>query len=139
MGTSHVDDQLEQARSIGSAHDIDPSGPSVTSWEAYLAWVTPRWDALLASHPAEPAVQDFLERNPAYLPGVNQYGSGHHSPHGGVVLTQPQLKGLRQNRLPDFMWIGATSDLVTPVLIEIEKPGKKWFNSKRECLASDDA
>ncbi|WP_404316511.1 Shedu anti-phage system protein SduA domain-containing protein [Prescottella equi] len=106
-------------------------------WDQYEAEVASEWQALLASDPVESLVQKFLERNPAYLPGVDQYGSGHQSPQGGVLFTQPLLKGLHRDKCPDFMWIGTTSEVVTPVLIEIERPGKKWFTQVGQELTSE--
>src|SRR5262245_28800701 len=102
--------------------DLDPSRPPPIPWPDYVEWIQPRWDALLAGDPHEREIQEFLERNPAYVPGANRYGSGHHSPHADALFAQPNLKGIRRDRRPDFMWIGATSGSVTPVLIEITRP-----------------
>jgi hypothetical protein len=100
------------------------------AWTQYEEDTTARWKALLASDPAEDMVQEFLEWNPGLLPGVNEYNTGHHNPLGGVLYSQPRLQNLSKDRRPDFMWLGKTSDSLTPVLIEIEAPGRRWFTSK---------
>ncbi len=37
------------------------------------------------------------------------------------------LKGAGRDFSPDFMWVTRSSGLITPILIEIEKPFKRWF------------
>jgi hypothetical protein len=44
----------------------------------------------------------------------------------GLLWSQPQLKGY-DGRIPDFMWISRNSDIIRPVLIEIEAPGKPLY------------
>lgn len=116
--------------SVSIEPDLAPERPAPVLWEEYQAQAVREWQDLLGSDPAEDRVQSFFEQNPAFLPGVNQYGSGHHSPHGGVLYTQPRLKGLHRDKIPDFMWIGANSARVTPVVIEIERPEKRWFTTR---------
>ena len=45
------------------------------------------------------------------------------------VFRQPPLQGLDRDRRPDFMWITRATSQITPICIEIEKPGKEWFKS----------
>jgi hypothetical protein len=43
------------------------------------------------------------------------------------VFREAPLKGLARDKYPDFMWITRSTDLVTPICIELERPGKRWF------------
>lgn len=115
--------------------DLDPARAQPMSWKDYQKQVNSSWNDLLSSDPNEPAVQYFLEQNPSFLPGVNEYGTGHHNPVGGVLYSQPPLRNLGPDRIPDFMWIGKTSEEVTPVFIEIEPPSKPWFTKKGNLTA----
>jgi len=109
--------------------DHDPSRPQPPSWQEYVDWLMPRWDALLASDPAESTVQVFLEKHPCLLPGAHgDVGpGGHHGPVLGGVFAEPSLQGLNKDRRPNFMWITRSTSLITPICIEIERPGKHWF------------
>ena len=51
-----------------------------------------------------------------------------HLPFPHAVISQPRLQGVGA-RQPDFMWLGTNSMEFVPVLIEIEKPSKRWFNA----------
>lgn len=109
--------------------DRDPTRPAPTTWDEYVDWLMPRWHDLLASDPTELAVQQFLEQNPALLPGSDgDIGpGGHHGPHLDAVFREPLLKGLNRDQRPDFMWITRSTSLITPICIEIERPAKRWF------------
>ena len=110
--------------------NLDSTRPSPIAWDRYRDEATKNWNELLAKDPVEERVQKFLEENPSFVPGAaGAYNTGHHSPMGGVLYTQPELRGLGRTKVPDFMWVSKTSNVITPVLIEIEKPGKRWFNS----------
>lgn len=87
------------------------------------------WRNLLDGEADEAAVQDFLERHPALLPGgAGDIGpGGHHGPLFGCVFRQPPLKGLDSDRVPDFMWVTRSTVDITPICIEIERPSKRWF------------
>jgi hypothetical protein len=52
---------------------------------------------------------------------------GHHGSVMGAVFRQPDLVGGGRVFQPDFMWVTRSTSLVTPILIEIEKPSKRWF------------
>ncbi|MHB8794825.1 MAG: Shedu immune nuclease family protein [Candidatus Nanopelagicales bacterium] len=106
-------------------------------WDVYETWLTAEWSALLSSEPDEPAVQEFLTHNPSLLPGVGVDGAGHHGPHLSAVFSQPQLQGIGKNRTPDFMWVTANSAEVVPVLIEIERPDKRYFNSSDGSVSAE--
>ncbi|RLK52725.1 uncharacterized protein DUF4263 [Microbacterium telephonicum] len=87
------------------------------------------WRALLASSPAEEAVQKWLEFHPSFIPGGSgDVGpGGHHGSEMGAVVREAPLHGLGKQRRPDFMWVTRSSGLITPILIEIEKPDRRWF------------
>ncbi|MDY0912409.1 Shedu anti-phage system protein SduA domain-containing protein [Rathayibacter festucae] len=122
---------------LSNSHDplIDPSNPQPTAWTVYETNLRTRWSELLETESSEEETQRFLEWNPSLVPGVNEYNTGHHSPLGGVLYSQPQLRHIGKNRQPDFMWLGKTSAEITPVLIEIEKPGLRWFTKKGNTTA----
>jgi hypothetical protein len=64
------------------------------------------------------------------LPGGEGSGEsfgGHHGGWNDTVISQPPLPGISK-RVPDFMWLTKNSEDIIPVLIEIEAPGKPWFN-----------
>lgn len=79
----------------------------------------------------EKVFQKFFERNTSFLPGSHsEFGqamSGHDPIHG-CLISQPKIRGLN-TRVPDFMWLSYDSVVFSPVLIEIEAPNKRLFNS----------
>jgi hypothetical protein len=99
-------------------------------WEEYVTRVRVQWSALLAADPTEPDVQKFLELHPSMIPGGSgDVGpGGHHGSDLGVVFSQPRLTGAGRMREPDFMWVTRSTGLITPILVEIERPSKRWFN-----------
>ena len=99
-------------------------------WETYEGILSAEWPALLNSSASLPerAVQSFLEQHPVLVPGaftVLGSPSGHYPLHAALI-SQPPLPSLG-HRIPDFMWITLNSDTESPLLIEIEAPGKRWF------------
>lgn len=52
---------------------------------------------------------------------------GHHGSTHMAVFSEPELTGAGRKFEPDFMWITRSTSLITPILIEIEKPSKRWF------------
>lgn len=105
--------------------------PPALTWEDYATRVQQEWQRLLdrTLPVAEADVQAFLERHPAMVPGAFSTGgvgnSGHY-PFLSALITQPPLRGIGAN-IPDFMWIAIDSGSICPVLIEIERPDKRWF------------
>lgn len=91
--------------------------------------VVERWTTLLDQDPAEREVQRFLEQHPSLLVGDQT------SPLGGLIFTQPRLQGLGARQFPDFLWLDTTGGAITPVLIEIERPGKAWFTKRGDLTA----
>ena len=120
------------------APDSNGERPQAMAWDEYERLVLSEWNELLAQDPDEPLVQSFLELHPAMVPG----GSGDIGPGGnhgaelGALYSQPRLKGSGNEFEPDFMWVTRSSDLITPIVIEIEKPSKKWFNQNGDPMAS---
>mgnify|MGYP003288422309 CR=1 FL=1 len=104
-------------------------GPSPQSIEDYAVSTETQFHQLLDANPSEQHIQNFLEQNPALVPGARTPGSpSGHSPLHNALITQPRLPGLR-SKLPDFMWIGFHSLAWFPTLIEIERPDKQIFRS----------
>lgn len=111
--------------------DTDPDRPRAIEWVKYVDKVQAQWYELLSRDPDELEVQEFLELHPAMIPGGSgDIGpGGHHGSELSAVFRRPELKGLGRNREPDFMWVTRATGLITPILIEIEKPSKRWFKT----------
>jgi len=99
------------------------------AWTEYADKALSDWYGLLSANPEEDAVQEFLELHPAMVPGGSgDIGpGGHHGSDFGAVFRRPKLTGAGRSFEPDFMWVTRSSSLITPILIEIEKPSKTWF------------
>lgn len=108
------------------------------AWDDYRKQVLAEWRTLLDHSPEERTVQEFLELHPAMIPGGSgDVGpGGHHGSEMGAVFREPELKGLGRNRYPDFMWVTHSTSLITPILLEIEKPAKRWFTKKGQQTAN---
>lgn len=111
------------------AADQDPDRPRAMPWEQYSDKALADWYSLLARDPDEDEVQRFLELHPSMIPGGSgDIGpGGHHGSDMGAVFRRPRLTGSGRSFEPDFMWVTRSSALITPILIEIEKPSKRWF------------
>lgn len=124
----------EEARGLHTRGVVAASEPPdapvrAMPWETYTASASAELRLLLDSGAAEQAMQDWLERNPAFVPGAGgPPGYGHHGPLHGAVVTQPPLRGLGV-RVPDFLCLTKTSGVLQPVLVEIEAPRKNWFTA----------
>lgn len=110
--------------------DNDPNRPRPLEWGQYSDQIRAEWFKLLSTNPEENEVQAFMELHPAMIPGGSgDIGpGGHHGSQMSAVFRQPTLSGAGSTFVPDFMWVTKSSGLVTPILIEIEKPSKPWFN-----------
>jgi hypothetical protein len=106
------------------------SGPEAPSFEEYVTRTQASLIALLSRDPEERELQEFLEKNPAIVPGARTPGrpSGHYPLHCALI-SQPSLPGLSSRR-PDFMWIPSHSATWYTTLIEIERLSKKLFTRK---------
>lgn len=104
--------------------------PPGWSWEKYEDWLTSAWRRHLEQYAHdEVRIHEFLEQHPCLLPGGEADGNsigGHHGPFPGVVISQPRLQGTFR-RHPDFIWPTKMSSVFQPVLLELERPGKRWF------------
>lgn len=98
-------------------------------WQTYSDLARSEWYDLLSGNPEEHDVQNFLELHPAMIPGGSgDVGpGGHHGSDLRAVFSRPRLEGKGRTFEPDFMWVTRSSGLLTPILIEIEKPAKRWF------------
>jgi Domain of unknown function (DUF4263) len=114
---------------MSQTYELVTDRPRPWSWERYSRWLVLTWKRLLANSPSERTVHRFLEEHPVLVPGgeggEDSIG-GHHGAFPAALISQPELPGLTRPR-PDFMWITKFSGVVTPVLIEIERPEKRWF------------
>lgn len=117
--------------------DRRPDRPTAMEWSAYSAAVSEQWIALLDRDPEEPEVQEFLELHPSMVPGGSgDIGpGGHHGPELSACFRRPTLKGERRSFEPDFMWVTRSTSTITPILVEIEKPSKRWFKKDRRGTA----
>ncbi|MFJ8637630.1 Shedu anti-phage system protein SduA domain-containing protein [Streptomyces sp. NPDC093610] len=113
--------------------DENPDRPQAPTWEQYEGQLLPKWKTLLGSNPHERQMQEFLELHPCLLPGATDSigQGGHHGPSFEAVIRQPPLQGLGPKRIPDFMWVRRDTGAIRPICIEIESPGKSWFNKDR--------
>ncbi|MFD8932769.1 MULTISPECIES: Shedu anti-phage system protein SduA domain-containing protein [Streptomyces] len=118
--------------------DENPDRPQAPTWEKYRDWLLPKWNTLLESNPNERQMQEFLEFHPCLLPGATDSigQGGHHGASFSAVIRQPPLQGLGPKRVPDFMWVRRDTGAIRPICIEIESPGKSWFNKDRTPTAS---
>lgn len=111
---------------------FDPSAADLSDGarSRYAIALRAEWNRLLDDDlfKEESNIQEFLERHPALVPGAfgPSIPSGH-PPWPGAVITQPRLPDLSTKR-PDFMWIATDSAFLRPVLVEIERPDKRWFH-----------
>ncbi|MFJ8907530.1 Shedu anti-phage system protein SduA domain-containing protein [Streptomyces sp. NPDC102351] len=121
----------DRAEHDAIAPDTDPLRPMSPAWETYSDLALAQWYQLLSQNPDEGEVQRFLELHPAMIPGGSgDIGpGGHHGSDMGAVFRRPKLIGSGRTFEPDFMWVTRSSGLITPILIEIEKPSKRWFRN----------
>lgn len=92
--------------------------------DAYLKAATARYDEVLADAIHEKDMQTVFEEHPSLLPGAFIALTGHGA-YMKALITQPDLQGIG-DRQPDFMWLTRDSGTLSPVLVEIERPGKSW-------------
>lgn len=97
-------------------------------WEQYEIRLRGEWQVLLDSARSESDIQRFLEQHPCLVPGSRFPMTGSF-PVRAALVTQPGLLA-KTRRVPDFMWLSNDSATLYPVLIEIERPGKRWFTAK---------
>jgi hypothetical protein len=110
-------------------------GPPAMEFSDYARVVSRRLHDLLSQEPDEQKLQHFLESHPSFVPGARTAGGGTCGSRVlDLLVARPELPGLGA-RIPDFMWLKATSDTWFPVLIEIEAPTKRIYRKKGGLLA----
>lgn len=115
----------------GRTYQLSKLAPPAMSWSAYSERVSSEWHSLLNSPTGakESAIQAFLENHPCMVPGSQSMsGTSGHSAFPAALIRQPKLAGY-MTRVPDFMWLATDSGTNYAVVIEIESPTKRWFNS----------
>jgi hypothetical protein len=98
-------------------------------WREYADRVSTEWTRILSRSRSERTIRRFLEQHPSLLPGAFSFPMSGSYPVRAALITKPPLQ-TTVRRVPDFMWLAADSATLYPVLIEIETPSKKWFNSR---------
>lgn len=93
----------------------------------YFETAMAKYHEVLESAAEEKPLQTFFEQHPPLLPFAFPDYTGH-GPYLEALVSQPELAGLG-TRQPDFLWLTRSSGELRPVLIEIEKPTKKWATS----------
>jgi hypothetical protein len=113
-----------------SKYEFSINPPKPISHKEYQTVATQEFKRLLEKFPNdEKAFQQFFEKNPGFLPGARaefDYAPSSHGPHLDALITQPKINGLVM-RNPDFLWFAYDSMVLSPILIEIEAPSKKYF------------
>ena len=111
---------------LGTTYELE-EGPAPPPFDVYAAGADEAYRQLLEDSGSEATLQEFLERNPCFVPGTWSPGApSGHAPLHLAVISQPELPGLR-SRKPDFMWIASDSARWYPMLIEIERSDKRLF------------
>ena len=100
--------------------DGPPPMPEAEYFETAMA----KYHEVLESAAEEKPLQTFFEEHPPLLPFAFPDYTGHGA-YLQALVSQPELAGLGA-RQPDFLWITRNSGEIRPVLIEIEKPTKRW-------------
>jgi hypothetical protein len=112
-------------------YKLTPNAPKPIDDLKYKVELQKEFLRLLEEHSTnERAFQELFEKNPGMLPGAKSEFDGFpsgHGPYRQTLISQPKISGLA-NRQPDFLWISYDSCNLSPVLIEIEAPSKKYFN-----------
>jgi antiviral defense system Shedu protein SduA len=112
---------MEQDEFNNPARD---DGPPPMPEPEYFAAAMAKYHEVLDSAVDEKSMQTFFEEHPPLLPfGFPDYTG--HGPYLQALVSQPELAGLGV-RQPDFLWLSRNSGEICPVLIEIEKPTKRW-------------
>jgi Domain of unknown function (DUF4263) len=128
-----IDDNASVNRAATRTFQLENSPVPAWSWEQYADWLAASWPAALhdatAAASDERVTHEYLEKHPCLLPGVSSETPvlrGHHGPLFDSVFSQPPMPGI-ERRVPDFMWITSNSAALVPVLIELERPSRRWF------------
>lgn len=102
---------------------LDQGQPPISGHD-YVQRLSVAWRQLLDRAVDERALQTFLERHPALLPGAFP----EHGGHGAFLqaaISKPRMNG-EHVREPDFVLFARDSLALRPVLVELEAPTKRW-------------
>ncbi len=128
MSSSVNESARETSRQSGT-YSMAEAPPSPMQWDEYIVRATGELSALRENRRASEAeYQSFFERHPVFLPQIyNTHGvpDGHHGPYPSAVVSQPVLPGFSR-KIPDFLYLSRNSESAFAVLIEIERPDKRW-------------
>ena len=113
-----------------TSYTLRTDAPPPVPWASYAESARDSLGRLLESASDARQIQEFLERNPCFVPGAWTPGvkSGHYPLHCALI-TQPRLVGL-DGRQPDFMWLATHSQTWYPTLVAIARPDKPLFTKK---------
>jgi len=81
-----------------------------------------KFESCLLAAKCEQDVQEFLEKYPHILPGLNTF---HHGPMAQMVVTKLPLNA---DFVTDFAFVSENSQCLEITFIEIESPRKRIFN-----------
>ena len=82
-----------------------------------------RWEAVLQSATAEKPMQQFLERFPELLPGLEDK---HNGPRRGIIVSQFRFGS---DYTADFAFVSTNSMELQFTFVEIEDPSRNIFNA----------
>lgn len=119
----------EQPRGLQPQYEVIRDRPRALAWDDYAEPAHQEWKRLLDAAKNERELQNFLEGNPSFLrsiAGTNGLTVAAAFPH--AVIAQPPLRGL-DVKIPDFMLVTFDSEVIKPLLIEIEEPSKRWYRN----------
>jgi hypothetical protein len=124
-------------------YEMSPAPPAIIGWEEYEALAAAQWQALLAAGGCAdlPRIRDFLIKHPSFVPGATgALNPSRNEPcHSALLALSPlrewitaedRYRDVSTVEVPDFIWLAHNSEHLTPVLIKIESPGKKWFTDR---------
>lgn len=128
------------AQNLYITYEMAPAQPALIGWDEYEARATAEWRALLSSGDScdERRIRDFLVKHPSFVPGASGVlePSGHPPWHWALLARAPlrewvhaedRYRDVSVVEIPDFIWLAHNSKDLTPVLVRVESPRKKWF------------
>jgi hypothetical protein len=109
-------------------YELEADPPPPMTWKDYSIIAAKELADALSSHADDESyMHALLERHPCLLPG--RYGqpvTAANAPFPAAVISKPPLPTFG-GPIPDFLWLASDSVTLSPVLIEIEAPNKRWF------------
>lgn len=110
------------------SYTLIADSPPPMLWKDYSAIVSKELDDALSSHSDDEShMHALFERHPCLIPG--RYGlpiTAANAPFPAAVVSKPPLPTFG-GPVPDFLWLASDSVTLSPVLVEIEAPSKRWF------------